>query len=490
MAYRVHLVNMTPKSRSAETNQDSEPSITVDPRNADVIVGTAFTPNPSGGADAPFYMSTDRGDTWALITTLPGNGPFGTSDITMSFDGSGRFLYAGYLLGTTVALNVDRTPNPTTGAMTVLEGRGNEDQPYTKGTTVQRGPDTGEDRLYVGNNDFSMPAGRTATIDVSLDSGTAAPVFNSFQIDTRPTSGQDGPQVRPAIHPDGTVYAAFYGWRARAATITTDVVVVRDDDWGKGASPFASLIDPGDGKAGLRVVQGVTIVWNDYLGQERNAGNLAIAVDPIDSSRVYLVWCDGQVAAGTFALHVRRSDDRGNTWSSTDLYTAPAATNVSLAVNKRGHVALLYQQLTGPPASQRWESHIQLSIDEGRTWRDHLLATVLAAVPAKTFDPYIGDYAMLVAHDDDFYAIFCANNTPDPANFPHGVRYQRNADFATQQLFDLSGVTPVAPSIDPFFCRLWFHADGLEERRRLGEQVVVRGLRYERIEIDELVVSS
>ena len=41
MPYHVRVVNMTPKSRSSETNQDSEPSITVDPTNPEVIVGTS-----------------------------------------------------------------------------------------------------------------------------------------------------------------------------------------------------------------------------------------------------------------------------------------------------------------------------------------------------------------------------------------------------------------------------------------------------------------
>jgi hypothetical protein len=53
-----------------------------------------------------------------------------------------------------------------------------------------------------------------------------------------------------------------------------------------------------------------------------------------------------------------------------------------------------------------------------------------------------------------FCGVFCANNTPDPANFPSSVRYQRKANFATQTLLALDGITPVPPSIDPFFFRV------------------------------------
>ena len=80
-----------------------------------------------------------------------------------------------------------------------------------------------------------------------------------------------------------------------------------------------------------------------------------------------------------------------------------------------------------------------------------MLATVPANTPAPTFQPYIGDYANLVALGKDFYGIFSANNTPNNANFPNGVTYQRNANFGTQTLLANDGVTAVGVSIDPFF---------------------------------------
>ena len=54
----------------------------------------------------------------------------------------------------------------------------------------------------------------------------------------------------------------------------------------------------------------------------------------------------------------------------------------------------------------------------------------------------------------DFYGIFAANNTPDLANFPHGVTYQRNADFNSHTLLALDNTTPVPVSIDPFFFKV------------------------------------
>jgi hypothetical protein len=54
----------------------------------------------------------------------------------------------------------------------------------------------------------------------------------------------------------------------------------------------------------------------------------------------------------------------------------------------------------------------------------------------------------------DFYGVFSTANTPDLANFPSGVVFQRKHDFNTRTLFDVDGVTPVGISIDPFFFKV------------------------------------
>jgi hypothetical protein len=49
----------------------------------------------------------------------------------------------------------------------------------------------------------------------------------------------------------------------------------------------------------------------------------------------------------------------------------------------------------------------------------------------------------------EFRGVFSANNTPNLANFPQGVIYQRQVNFSTTTL--LNGGASVNPSIDPFF---------------------------------------
>jgi hypothetical protein len=465
----VFIINMIPKALSGEANQDSEPHLTVNPSNPNQIVGTAFTPDPGGGANAPIYASNDGGNTWSLnsiVPSAPGSGS-GTGDITTGLNRAATKLYGAILRNPTGNQEFLRTNNfnaPT--PMSILASRPSADQPFTHTTTVTSGPDAGRDRVYIGNNDFAAPGGRTATIDHALNAAASNPVFNSIRIEKRSTMGQDGPQVRPVTHRNGlTVYAIFYRWVASTGSFgantliitSADVVVVRDDNGGKGANPYTSLVDAGDGLPGVRVVKNVSFPFmrngTAQTGQQRIGGSLSIAVDPNDKNKVYIAWGD-KPASSSFmqTLHVRRSLNGGQTWSA-DLLTVQSATNAALAINNAGKVAFLFQQLRGLPGDPRWVTRVMRSVD-GVNWSDLILANTSATNPAKIFDPYIGDYDHLVAIGKDFYGIFSASNVPNMANFPNGVKYQRNADFSTRRLLRLDNTTIVQPSIDPFFFKL------------------------------------
>ena len=297
-------------------------------------------------------------------------------------------------------------------------------------------------------NDFNQPNGHTATIDVSVDGGAS---YKSFPIETRTTMGQDGPSVRPAVSADGTVYAAFFGWRKfDGKTATSDVVVVRDDSAATGPTPFPALKDPSDNLPGRLVVKSVSIPWSNApaLGQERIGSTLSIAVDPNNSSIVYIGWADRGSKGDVYTLHVRLSTDRGATWSQTDLpnTTLRNATNIALAVAQNGVAGVLYQQLS----NGRWVTHVVQSHDGFATVQDTILASVPANQPPEQFLPYLGDYDYLLSVGNEFRGVFCANNTPDLSNFPQGVTYQRAANFTSKTLNDGAG-NPVAISIDPFY---------------------------------------
>ena len=482
------VVNMTPQSLSGETNQDSEPQIAVNPQNPSEIVGSAFTPDPAGGSLAPVYVSEDGGLTWALCPIIPGgNGFTGTGDVSIRFAGSGTF-YAADLRGDAfLHLNVLRggTFFPPSAMTVVYDRPSNVDQPY-----IQAATSAGTDRVHVGANDGNGIPKRQSSLEQSLNAQTAPlPAnFSTIVLESRATSGPgDAPSVRPAIHPDGTVYVAYLAWRAwNGVTSTTDVVICRDDNWGTGPNPYNALNDAVDGLRGNRIATGLVINWiSPTLGQERIGSDLAIAVDPTDSASVYVAWADN--AGGPYTLHVRHSTDRGVNWSG-DIRTVTNAKNPGLAVNSDGRLGFLFQQVTGAAPNQRWVTTLELtSNDWAGPAETHVLATVPAATPAATFWPYIGDYVCLLALKSHFYGIFCANNTPDNANFPSGVSYQRNADFAAHVLLNVNNTTQVPISIDPFFFHYWPRLKWHKELKpEIKEKIEIKELKWERKEKFEI----
>ncbi len=448
---KVRVINMIPNAQSNEIGQDSEPNIAVNPSDVNRMVGSAFTSNPTGATNrAPIFISTDKGSTWAMNNIVPsGNGA--TGDISLQFGTQGNELYTGILRGGSgLRMNILRSNNPFGAAVMELlvdrQGAG-VDQPYVDAiTSIVAGAQ--RDRVYVGNNDFNAAGGRTASVELSQNARTnPAPAgFTTARIEPRATNGQDMPAIRTTVNSDGNVYAIFYRWvNTGTPNARCDVIVARDNNFGTMATPFSALNDPGDGVRGIRVVTNRLVpAFPSNLGANRLvASNLSIAVHPTNSAIVYIAWAD-RVGATDYTLHMRRSTDNGATWSA-DLLTITNATNPALTINSVGTVGYLYQQLTGG----RWETHFRRGTTT--TWSDMILANTPDNNPAPTFQPYIGDYCDVMAVGKNFYGIFSASNIPDSANFPQGVKYQRNANFTTHRVRNLANTANVGLSIDPFF---------------------------------------
>ncbi|UFR01025.1 hypothetical protein KBP30_07465 [Streptomyces sp. Go40/10] len=454
------VVDITPVALSGDRTQDAEPSIAVNPQNPQEIVVTAFTPDPMGGSLAPVYVSTDGGHTWVMRSVVPGGtARLGTGDISVGFASEGGALYAGILnaeasLQDILRMQILRSPDITTAAsMELLVSRDRVDQPWVEVGSV-RGDGGAQDRVYVSSNDLGVRP-RSAAVDVSGDARTAAAPagFRRNTVEQRTPSGQDGPPVRTAVHPDGTVYTAFESWTGATpgggdiVNVTLDVVVTRDDDGGVGTDAFQDLKDADDSAIGQRVATGRSERFNAFMGQERLGGDLAIAVDPTDSASVWVAWCDRVGSQMGCTLHVRHSTDHGQTWSS-DVRTVTDAKNPALAVTTDSLLGLAYQQFR----QRQWVTALELTADDWQTMPErHVLHQAPANVPVAQFLPYLGDYMRLLAVGRDFYGVFSGNNTPDPANFPEGVTYQRHADFVHHQLLDLDTLARVPVSIDPFF---------------------------------------
>src|SRR5262249_43682238 len=313
-----------------------------------------------------------------------------TCDITTRFGETSGNLYLSWLTGDSsfnIPFLVARSqpfPGPP-GAPTNLQTINTTypdviDQPFTQAWTALSGPNSGDDRVYIGENDLrGGTGGHTGGFDASQAAEGAPPAgFTTLQqIEVRPTCSQDGPPIRPAVHPTGVIYGAFYSWSAGCGggAITADVVVVRDDNWGSGGSPYQALKDS-DMLAGKRVVTSISLPsCNSTVGNQRVCGSLSIAVDPQDNQKVWLAWAEG-TSGSNYALHARNSSNGGANWGP-DLLTVSPAVNAALAITTQSKVGFLYQKLVNPGTctggSPCWETHLQTTT-HGTSWTDMILA--------------------------------------------------------------------------------------------------------------------
>ncbi len=455
------VINMIPNSWSDDQNQDGEPNLSVNPANPGEIIGTAFTyDNPAGlsavspamtGNWAPIFSSVDGGDTWALQFVLPSaaGDQFPTWDVTCRYGGASSEVYSG-LISPPPNILINRAPNASTQQTTIATVTG--DQPFLEATTTVIGG-VSHDRLYVGYN----ANGNRSTVNVFLDATASAPTTTATALDVR--FPFDMPPTRTAIHGSGTIYCAFYSYNAavRSPADLRNVVVVKDLNWGASTPPFQALLDTSDGQAGVRVATGISNPWynsnfdDPSFGNDRYGPELAIAVDPNNADRVYIAYMTGTNATDA-TLYLRWSDDGGQNWFS-DVRTIPKAKSPSLAINSRGLVGFVYQQVVGA----NWMTVLEVSHDGFvANFATHVLAITPTNTPTPAATPYLGDYIKLLSVGEDFYGTFCAGNEPVKANFPSGITYQRNVNWATQTLLGNDGVTPVPSSIDPFFFKLTF----------------------------------
>jgi len=439
---------MIPNNSSNETNQDSECNLAVNPSDATEIAGSAFTINTSG-TNAPVFRSTDGGSTWELANIVPATSG-ATHDIALAFGTFDNTLYTGILNDGSGAMDLLRTGNLfSNSVMTTLSSRSGEDQPFP--TAITTTSPSHADRVFYASNNLSAAQGtKTAVVDQSQNARTASPPagLSMVNLERRTPSTQDRPSVRIAVHSDGHTYGAYATTKSQSGNKRVcDLTVVRDDNFGTSSPAYSAIIT--SGTAGVIVQANSNMLFSataPYLGQQRCPNSISIAVNPNNSSDVWISWNDSVSASQRSIIHVRRSTNGGANWGS-DLLAPNNAMNPAIAVNTSGTAGLLYQLLNGTT----WETHFQRTSDGGAHWSDIILAKFTDNTPAPTFQPYLGDYTDLVTVGSGFYGTFASGNIPDMANFPSGVIFQRNADFAAHQLRNQANSANVNTSIDPYF---------------------------------------
>jgi len=390
-----------------EFDQNSEPSIMVNPANPSQVFITAFAGNSyiyaAGNPLSSVYFTGNGGGTWSLFDKIQ------TEDASM---GWGVDPYMAHLTGSIVTELLVRkatAPFNATGDFAVLPAgsyapKNVPDQPQMMVRNYG-----GADRIYVTINDLSQPA-KTASLEYSLDGGAS---FKHVVLErVKPTFLQDLPPVRvdlskSAADGGNTVYAVFQrGLRetgpkhpdTNAKDVVADIVVVKDTQKGDGG--FGAL---GTGGVGVVISPGV-ITPQGEVGQERLGSDLAIAVSPTDPNKVYVAFAVSAVFDRP-TIQVWETTNGGSSWSQR-YETRWGAGLPALAVADNGTVALMYTySIYG-----NLETHLTQTTDDFSTRSDLILSRFDNSELQLDFDPFIGDFERVIAVGNTFYGTFSASN--------------------------------------------------------------------------------
>jgi hypothetical protein len=434
-----------PESASRDVDQNSEPSIAVNPVDPRQMFAGAFDFNNNGAS--PFFVSTDAGATWSIFGSIAHH----DKSIAWKADGSG------------VLVAVDFNDDLDTYSATVpgsgfgapinhYTGSNDNDQPW-----IRTGP---SNHVYVGFNDDGASAGKESSVNVSTDGGST---YRTVTIDRVGGANGDSPATRIAVN-GSRVYAIFnrYGSvvesDANGERFNSEIVVVRSDNGG--ADDFKALGTSGNG---VTIATPISIFTDDEnthltLGQERIGSDIAIAVDPNNANHVVVVYGDapGPSDANLVQLAVRESTDAGATWSQ-EKYRTPSSVRSALpglAILPNGAIGLLYASYD--PVTNVLSQHLLTTTDDFATTNDITLARQSNSLPtANGDDPYIGDFFDLTSRGNTFYGIFSASNADDGTNAQfQNVTFNRHftgtPGTSSFRLTDATG-NAIPFSIDPFF---------------------------------------
>jgi BNR repeat-like domain len=423
------------------TNKQNEPSIAVNPLNAQYLVAGANDeqleppcgPGPVRGAGAAandcsffpgvgtdgVYTSSDGGTTWTNRGLLPGFSDTGGSlvsdgDPALAYgpkpDGAGGFTYANgarvYYAGLASVASGFEQGNQAPEDLTVSRSDDNgvtwtnpvlavASQGHDFNDHEQIAVDTNASsrffgRVYLAWTDFnSLPStSEPAKVSYSADGGSSWSAPN--QLSPAYNNGSKGGRqdAYVAVGPDGTVYVfedqgtAMVVWTSRNGGVTwTHATTI---------SSYTGISDP---------IPGANF---------RAATYPSAAVDPTIGT-VYVAWADA--GSGSGRIVVSRSTDHGATWSSpTTVSTSREgyAFFQGLGVAPNGRIDVAYQALTAKSTSTYGTGNASIasyyvqSTNGGSTWSRPAKISSTPSDPAASAQnnlqlQFWGDYNTLVS---------------------------------------------------------------------------------------------
>jgi uncharacterized repeat protein (TIGR01451 family) len=417
---------------STDTQGGSEPSVALDPSNAQQAVMTSFS--GGWGANAPLWHTLNGGQTWTKqfsIPAPPGRPGGCPCDQTMDFGRNGTmfgtFLISGATTGNDVATG--STTNPASAASWSWQGNPAQltnttinvaDQPWL---IVNRDSTTAtNDDAFVGYDEFG--GGNNERVGASLNS--APP---NFTVDQSPGSRLPGDGANPGLRlakdtsaaGNGRMYAVWQTVSSGTGTSPRTVTLHLNRTANSGTSWTLN------GNAGGINVGG-TFSQEEYdfsFGQANTlqGGIDHAAVDPSNGD-VYVVFGrddDGATTTKNNTIYIDRLtyDGAGNLnvvagypkrVSTTDDTALP-----SVAVTGDGVVGVLYDSFdgtTGAPGNfPKFSAHLARSTDQGTTFSDTILSSFQSptAGTGTAGRRDLGDFQQLKANGNQLFGVFSGN---------------------------------------------------------------------------------
>lgn len=426
--------NVDPTLSVTDQFGDSEPAIAINAGNTDEIVITAFSgfnwtnPGTNPPGDAPLWLTTDGGNSWAKNETIPSpdgvNGKFCPCDQTIDY-GRNNELFGSFLTVNPTNIYSGSTTDPGSvsswqwpiqkhqATLTDFNAPNNADQPW-----LLVNPDpfaSTQDNAYVAYDDFSGCC--SPTMRVSTARGTAPPFFVSDVL-----TGISSPFINPGHRlgvdrSTGYVYELYQVRIAPGAdgiSQNINFVLNRSRDggttWGLNGSASGIVVANADSTQ-PRPKFGTV---NALLG-----GVDHVAVDHVTGD-VYVVHGNRDALTGNNRLSIVRlvnDGEGGLTIASRAFVTGQVqAALPSVAVNDRGIVAVLYDTFNGfsNTGFPMFSAHLAISRDQGSSFSDQVLETFLSPVTdnGNGRQRVLGDYQQLKGVGNVFYGVFTGNGVP------------------------------------------------------------------------------
>ena len=423
--------NTDPTLTNTDTFGDTEPSIAISPDNPNNIVITAFSGGwSSPGSFAPWWQSTDGGNTWTKQFTIPI--PPGVSAAGCPCDQEVDYGHGGAISGTflTVPTNVysGTSTDPSSGAAfmwnviggvtqrTNSTGINNADQPQL---LVGVDPFVTQDDIYVAYDNFSgSPDMRMAGSPGTSPSNP--PDFSGIDNLTGFSTGFVNPGHRMATDArSGAVYSLFQqfvhfnGDNSKNINFVLNRSLDGGQTWSLNGSSTGVIVANGDSVQPQPKFGTV----NALLG-----GSDHVTVDPATGD-VYVVYGSRDLGTGNTRLSIIRLTDDGAggliigpSNFITDQVEA-ALPSVAVTNDALHTVGVLYDTFDGfDPGTQlpTFSAHLAVSQDQGVTFTDQVLESFLSVVRdnGDSRQRVLGDYQQLKAVGGAFYGVFTGNGVP------------------------------------------------------------------------------